>query len=311
MKRPRLFKVIHWTVASLFILIPVLVLLLGCSRSESPPQYLTGPRENSGVSVAGSQSYFTPVHLQADAEEKRVQYEQSQRQQLIASIRETFASTQVPSDEESHTPWRDGIRATERPAIFQMLCEDLDEFREMKRAVETMKDFPYNIGWEELEVKQDGAMKMYKDKGLMTVHLFLKTLDTPRATRKHITSCHQGEGSWNFADELEMFDQIAEILDAVNMSVVEVKVYPSDIRQLLIKELWLHASELEDAAFEGYISREDELDCLKFLVDNAQDKWNVPVSSLMLAPDTIKALNDRGNPSSSGCYENINLTLMR
>lgn len=240
------------------------------------------------------------------------------RDERIKGIREAFfpgqQSVETMSAASTTSPWKDGISNRERPPLFNMLCDGLDQFQSMTWAFREMDAAGgiYNISWEELRIPKEVAELIYHDTGLTTARFMIQMiLEVPRHVRKHIEPCYRGEGSWNFSNEHDEFNRLVEILDAVNLTEEEIGLNKENLRTLLIFELNDHIRELEGAVNEGYVGQDEALDCLAFIAEDAAKEWGIPTSWLGMSPENVKATRERRKVSPRGCHEDINLTLMR
>lgn len=236
------------------------------------------------------------------------------RDEKIKGLHEAFFPVEDSEPMVSETPWKDGIRDRERPELFNVLCGGLDQFQSMTWALQEMdaNGGIYNISWEELRIPKEMAQLIYHDVGLTTARLMIQMiLEVPRHVRKHIEPCYRGEGSWNFSNEFDEFDRLVEILDAAHLTEEEIGLNEEDLRTLFILELKDHVQELEIAVKESYVDQDDALDCLTFIADQAAKEWDIPISLLGMSPQNVKAARERREVTPRGCYEDINLTMMR
>ncbi|MDP3769914.1 MAG: hypothetical protein Q8R40_03195 [bacterium] len=258
----------------------------------------------------------TPVEVtnpELTAELRTEAYRKKYREEKIQGLREAFIPVKKPV-EISSTPWKDGVSERQRPLLFNRICVGLDQFQSMTWALREMDDANgvYNVSWEDIGIQEKGARIIYRMVGIETARYMIEMIhDIPRHVRKHIEPCYRGEGSWNFSNEFDEFENLVEILDAINPTNQELGVNKEDLRDLLIVQLMLHVEELESATQEGYINQDAALDCLTSLAENATKEWGIPMSLLAISPKNVKAVMERRNQSVRGCAEDINLTLMR
>lgn len=235
------------------------------------------------------------------------------REEKIQELQNAFLPI---SDDKpmSETPWKDGVSGRERPNIFNMICEGLDQFQAMSWALRDMdtNGGVYNISWDELNIHEVVARLLHHELGIETARLMIGMMvEIPRNVRKHVEPCSRGEGSWNFSNELDEFENLVGILDAINPTEEKLGVSKQDLRDLIILQLMLHIDELRNAAVGGYISQDDALDCLVFMTEDAGKKWGIPLSSFGLSPEIVKIMRKRQDAVIRECREEINLTLMR
>ena len=234
------------------------------------------------------------------------------RARYITEIRAAFAEEKPV---ESATPWKNGVRGLGRLPIFDEICHGLDRFDDMERAFRVMSDKYEPITWEELEIEAGGAGKMYRDIGINTAKLLIKLFEIPRGERKLVSPCSEGKGSWSFADEEVVGNRIVGILDEIHAGASDVGMTSGELRQLLIRELTMHITELREsvAGITAGTHAHNEVDnCLYTLFMEARTSWNIQFDQLGIFPREHAMIEEKtaaNTGSTVWCREEVNLTL--
>lgn len=299
------------TTAHFFLVLAAFAIGVALTACERPATDGV-PRSFDRIYSAYSEKPVEVTNPELNAELRAEQYGKLRSRQI-----ESLQNALFPIPEEktpSKTPWKNGVSGHERPELFDVICENLDQFQTMTWALREMDAAGgvYNISWEELGITETGARIIYHFIGLETAQYMIAMIrEVPRSLRKHVEPCYRGEGSWNFSNELDEFDRLVEILDAITPSEQELGISKDYLRGILILQLMIHVNELESAAEDGYIGQDDALACLTFIAEDAAKIWGIPMSLLHMSPQNVTAVRELRDTIPLGCREEVNLTLMR
>ena len=252
-------------------------------------------------------------------EAARIEQRAEIRARRIGEIRTAFGENSEPIP--NATPWKDGVRGEERPQIFDEICRGFERFDDMERGFRLMSgsDDP-PITWEDVNIEQNDAGKMYWNTGITTAQLIIKIFnDVPRAERRAARPCYEGKASWNFVDERELGGRLINMLDEIHAGANDVGMTSGELRQLLIKELKLHITELREAMAVAVaaVDVESEADsqknvdyCLYELFMEAKTSWNITFDQLGITPREYAMIKEKtAANAASWCSEEVNLAL--